>query len=871
MDLGALVVRLVLERGKFKGEMADAANETEKGADKIGRAVGRVTESLGNMGEGAGDAAGKVGMAVRVLGVPLAAAALAAGAVGLAMAQAKEETRAYEKAIILTGNAAGVTTGQLDGMAARIDMVKGTQFEAAAVLAQMTTTARVARENLELVSLASITMERASVQSIAESVRIFNDLGKDPVKASLHLNESLNYLTATMYDQIKAADDLGEKDRAAAIAQEAYATAAMGRAERIDEKLGLLQAAWRKVRDIAKEAWDAMMDIGRERSPERQLSDQEKTVANLEKQLARGGWGTGGIEKQLEAARQRLSLLREETRMNADAAAEEGRRAQQNRSYIDWSERGGAFDSRKDKMAKEIAREQVQGQALVNAGLITEAQLRERIDAIKKKFTDKGEASAAERLAKANVALDLQKIQGERESLVAIYSASEKILEAQRQAGLLGDAEYYQAKRGFIALEGDAKESALEAQLERLRREHFAGVAAVENEKKIAETQAKLDTERMTRGAQLAVLDTQEAAALMAKRAALLAARQAAEDYYATMERQQARELETTWQGTNARNLSAGVSQIEDRYAQQRRELANRRSQAELKANGQLSPEARDQYDAELALLNEYETKSLESYRAHFGAMRAAEGNWLNGAGRAMQDYLDATANVAGQVESLFTKAFQSIEDALVNFAMTGKLSFSSMAQSIISDLIRIQVRAAMTSAIGGNGGVLSMLFNAGMSMLGGWSPAGAQPSGAVTTPVTGGGSVVGTALPRMAKGGLAQAGQAYEVVEEAPELLRVGGRTLLVMGSESGIVTPLASAGSAAAPAGKAAGMPSSGGIAVVVENKGQPVSAKATASRGPDGQTLIRVMLEAVADDMASGGITARATSGRFNLKTS
>lgn len=35
--------------------------------------------------------------------------------------------------------------------------------------------------------------------------------------------------------------------------------------------------------------------------------------------------------------------------------------------------------------------------------------------------------------------------------------------------------------------------------------------------------------------------------------------------------------------------------------------------------------------------------------------------------------------------------------DALVNFVMTGKLDFRTLANSIISDLIRIQIQRAIT------------------------------------------------------------------------------------------------------------------------------------------------------------------------------
>ena len=87
------------------------------------------------------------------------------------------------------------------------------------------------------------------------------------------------------------------------------------------------------------------------------------------------------------------------------------------------------------------------------------------------------------------------------------------------------------------------------------------------------------------------------------------------------------------------------------------------------------------------------------------------------GAYRATQEYFSEATNLAQGFENLTTNAFSSMEDAIVAFASTGKLSFSDMVNSMISDLIRLTVRANITGPLAGAlGSGLSSLFNLGGS-----------------------------------------------------------------------------------------------------------------------------------------------------------
>lgn len=85
------------------------------------------------------------------------------------------------------------------------------------------------------------------------------------------------------------------------------------------------------------------------------------------------------------------------------------------------------------------------------------------------------------------------------------------------------------------------------------------------------------------------------------------------------------------------------------------------------------------------------------------------------GAYRATQQYFSEATNLAQGFENVTTNAFSSMEDAIVEFASTGKLSFSDMVNSMISDLIRLTVRANITGPLAGAlGSGLTSLFDLG-------------------------------------------------------------------------------------------------------------------------------------------------------------
>jgi len=65
-----------------------------------------------------------------------------------------------------------------------------------------------------------------------------------------------------------------------------------------------------------------------------------------------------------------------------------------------------------------------------------------------------------------------------------------------------------------------------------------------------------------------------------------------------------------------------------------------------------------------------------------------------------LESFAETAFDFATQAQDAVVNAFKGMEDAMVNFVMTGKLNFSDLANSIISDLTRMLVRYAIVQPL---------------------------------------------------------------------------------------------------------------------------------------------------------------------------
>ena len=150
-----------------------------------------------------------------------------------------------------------------------------------------------------------------------------------------------------------------------------------------------------------------------------------------------------------------------------------------------------------------------------------------------------------------------------------------------------------------------------------------------------------------------------------------------------------------------------------------------------------------DAMDYEMGLLNE-QYKEYDKYVKDKVALE----EWYNAEKLRLLEEFDTQMQAYADMADAFT---QGLTDGILEFTQTGKLNFKEMANSIIQDMIRIQIQSSMMALFGGFSGGGGGLLGAGFDML--FNAKGNAFNNGSVTPFANGGVVDSPTMFPMAKG----------------------------------------------------------------------------------------------------------------------
>ena len=650
-------------------------------------------------------AAKALGSSLLALINPYTLTAAAIVAIGAAWNSAENDAAAFNKALIVTGNYAGKTATQLEAMVGSIaTTANASSGSAREALQKVAETGRFTGEQFNLVAIAAARMESATGQSIDDTIKKFEDLGKSPVDALLKLNDTEHFLTQAQLDRVRALQEEGKEQEAAAEAARIYAG-------RLDEVADAAEAARPHLSKMWKEAKDG----------------------------ASAAWA--------------------ETKNFVEFLAAASEKAQK----IPWYQRMSAVGGLRAGIAGLYGAEPTPP------------------------TTVKPVAGAID----SNRARDAQKIAEEAAKLKDKYLTREEekkqaIAELDRLRSQYSETEYQNLKKQIELRFADKTGGTA-------RKSKAGPDFSREDQKSIKDeiaAQGKLD-DQMARG-------TAAVAAYKAGLADMLQTRKASIDLQVA-------------------SVGMGRKEIEQTQALISIDADYNRKKADLQRRQQSTTDALEKnfYAEQLEALEKYHNDRVQIEKEGFARSDAARADAMNGVRSAIKDFMAEQQDMAGQMNSLTTNFLDGLGDAFADFASgakSAKDAFGDLIDSMYRQALKFLANKAIQALFDsfGSAGTSSTPG----STAGGWGSIAGNLVNAFSS--KGGG---------LANGGPAAAGSMHEVAENGPELLNIGRRSYLLMGNQSGHVTPIKDDG------GKARG-----GATYITNIAVQPTSTRRTADQVAD-----------------------------------
>ena len=756
---------------------------------------------LSGMMGGLGPTIKAVGAYLTGLINPFTVAAAAVGVLGLAYYQGEQEQEAFKKSLILTGNQVGKTADQLSDMAASISTATGTtQGQAASVIAQVVSTGTIAGDSLQKVSAAIVSMSDATGQATDSLVADFNNIANDPVAAITKLNDQYHFLTLATYNQVKALQDEGDQQDAARVASDAYATALSSRAADINKNLGTIESGWKAITTATEGAIDAMLAVGREQTLQQKL-DTEKNGLGVGQwsiynpQSAYGGGNTSEINILQSAVNLQNDLSGAISSANASTQRQITLQQQADKD-------GEQFATAAERRAKAINLENT----YLKAGVITLEQYSSRVSRIDQMYKDPVAPKQHQGRAYTEDA-------GSR--LIDQLNQQHTVLVSQlNTTGQLSTAQQLLVKWEQKLADLKTKSTLTADQKSLLANQDkittlYQQNAAIEKQEQLLKQASQLSGYQSNLNKDVSTRQFQ----------------------YSTTEQAASGSISAYQQGILTQRVTL-EQQLNEKIIQ----LRQQRTSATTSID-------RDTIDKEITMQQAANDEMLKDYDNHTQKMESMRSSWSNGAEKAWAEYADSAENISGMTQTLFSDAFTGMEDSLVKFVTSGKLSFKSFADSVVSDLARIAARMAISglanTAISG----VSSLFSSGATAASASGAASSIGAFGLSTSYTGydsGGftGVGGKYVPA----GIVHKGE-FVFTQEATNRIGKDNLARLMKGYSSGGYVGSPALSSVDGTSKSSGNSISLGGIVVNVNSQGQASSDSSTG-----GQSIARQIQAAV-----------------------
>jgi len=402
---------------------------------------------------------------------------LGIGALALAYIKGQNESAAFNRSLVLTGNAAGLVAGDLESASARVASAVGTTVGGAReTLQALVSTGRITNSVLEPAARAIELIAGMTGRTRQAVAADFAGMTDDVAKWATKANEQYNFLDVALLGNIKRLQEQGKGSDAARLALEALSTHLGGN---LSTNLGTVERLWQAVANAMSRAKEAALSIGRDSGIDDMVTAAQEAVRRAQDRvdgLRRSGGlaGGSGATDALAAAEQELQRVQRVAAQARERAAVEADRAARNRAQVRAKEEADADLARYDKqlqLKKRLEESQRRYELLKGTAAAISPDQQERIEkGIREEVMGKPTAAGTRgnpdlRNARANAETAQAQIAADQAALEAAIKAGDAVIVAAVADGNLSIEAAYQARLASLRTDNTAQRAALEASL----------------------------------------------------------------------------------------------------------------------------------------------------------------------------------------------------------------------------------------------------------------------------------------------------------------------------------------------------------------------------------------------------------------------
>lgn len=810
-----------------------------------------------------------VGGAALAMITPLSVGVTALGSLAIASYQGSKELTAFNRAIIQSGNFAGVSASQFSEFRDNLAGSGINAGKAADALTQLAAGGKVAGELFERVAQSAILFEKATGTALASTIEDFNAIGKDPVAAAVRLDEKYRFLTASVLAQAAALERNGQDSEAATLLQGKLEEQVTKTAQEMIDQAGYIEKAWNGVKGAITGTWDALKGLGRENTATDQITELNRVRKNLQDSIDLNasiglkGFGQSDNIARVAAIDKEIAQLKQRTQYE-QLGAEQASKTEQARAdsvtaqaaslkRYETSLKGvqkAENDLRKVRLENQKIREGG-GQISDNQAEImatNEARAVEELRKAKEKAS-KVKASPLDSREVAEVKNGLNEITAE-------YEGYYKRVTALGEANVVSAEATFRSQKAILEAQRDAVSQSYDNQINSIQklRDNKKNTAAqnisLDNQLTKAESDRAIALEKVD--AKLDVLQTKEKGRIDSRTASISAYKEALDAQLESLRDEGQRAIDGAGRGDRDAAVAKQLADIDRTFDKQQRSLA--KSLGEGMDPVEYAEKLRDLKDAHTEMTNQI--------IANDAGIKEANADWTNGFTKAIANAQDDATNFAKATESAVTGAFNSMADALATFVTTGKLDFRSLTISILSDIAKIAARQATLGALSSLFGGFSGMFGGAGTTVG---SSGFSEFGQITTVQKDGGAWNGGTQF------FAQGGAFTNSIVSTPTTFPMSGGKTGMMG-EAGpeAIIPLSRTADGSLGVKMVGGGSGGGGVIVYVNISGDGTTTETTdtgySGFGKEIGTFVETKYrELQSRDLSPGGVLTRAISER------